>query len=160
MQHGLNKNCKRCIILALAAASLLMLFFSYLLYRDNSTVPEMLSQITSFFSNYILIMVGLDIILILDGFDVAKEKSRKYYIGLFLILFSIVTSVILVSIRIYNIDQCYSGASSASFEYGGWQQDMLIPTALSILSSIGLGLVSNAACNLQNKRKSKKKHTS
>ena len=153
-----NDKSRKVLITILSIAIVALLIASYYLYSSYSeTAPAMLSQISLFFSNCVVLMLGVLLILSLNGFYITENRSHKYSIGVILIFATLIGAIIYICMRLcQTICGITCGMPIASAD-NSWCQSVLIPTVVSAILSVGLALISDSVCSLPCKGKERQR---
>ena len=144
-----NKSRKMLVFFCIVLVALLL--FSKHLY--NTTIPEMLPWVALFFSNCIVLLVGIFLVMQLNGLYVSENNPRRCRLGLLLIIAPFIFMLIFIRTDMYKVNFSILSAIPVDLENNSWHKSMLLPTFVSCVPTIGLSLISTLVSRSPDKDK-------
>lgn len=133
-----NKSCK--LLVTLGSIIILLLIISRYLY--DITTPEMLPWVALFFSNCIVLLVGIFLVAWINGLYIAENSPCKRRSGLFLIIAPFILMLIFICTDMYKVICSILSDIPVDLENNSWLKSMLLPTVVSVVPTIGLSIIS------------------
>ena len=145
----MKNNKKSMIFIACLSLVIALLFFaSYCAFDEYSkTAPAMLSWVSLFFSNYIVLVIGVLLTFLLNGFYVAENHRCKFNIGVFLAFSPFILILIFTYTAVNKSIYSIQSGVPVDFENNLWLENIVFPIIVSTISSIGLAMISALVSN-------------